>query len=155
MHKLRWVTAPHNEDELVEVLEESENEFKCVVSEGEANQRVELRDLEILAQPCDPDDKFKFVREQLKNSYERPEIKDLCDEAKKHWHPKDTLQSLALDIYLTRHGFVKKDDRERSREGLRRDLRKMRRANLTVFVDGFDCGCQPDDVAWPTLTGPH
>ena len=155
MHTLRWVTAPHNEDELIQVVEESEDKVVYVLSDGEGNERVELRDLEFLEQPCDPNDKFKNIHEQLKNSYDRPEIKDLYDEAKKHWHQKATLQSLALDIYLTRHGFVKKDDRERAREGLRRDLRKMRQAKLTVFVNGFDCGCEPEAVSWAMPTESH
>jgi hypothetical protein len=113
------------------------------VSDGAKNEPVGLRDLKWLDEPCDP--KFIKVQQQLKESYERPAIQELYKEAKQHWHPKATLQSLALDIYLTRHNYIKRDDRDRAREGLRRDLRMMRRSNLTVFVEGFDCGSGETD----------
>jgi hypothetical protein len=143
MHRLRWVTAPHNEEELVQLIEKKKNRIVYGVSDGAKNEPVGLRDLKWLDEPCDP--KFIKVQQQLKESYERPAIQELYKEAKQHWHPKATLQSLALDIYLTRHNYIKRDDRDRAREGLRRDLRMMRRSNLTVFVEGFDCGSGETD----------
>ena len=146
IHKLRWVTVAHNADQLVEVVKDTEEEFVCRVTDAKENERVFLMELEFLDGPsADPKDRFKHVREQLKESYDRPEIRDLYEEAKQHINSKSTLQSLALDIYLTRHGYIKKDDRDRAREGLRRDLREFRCQNLTVHVQGFDCGCAETD----------
>jgi hypothetical protein len=66
----------------------------------------------------------------------------LYEEAEKHWTPQATLQSLAVNIYLDRHGHVEEGDRARWRETLRRDLRFMRRANLSVTV--IDTGACKD-----------
>lgn len=131
MHQLRWVTLPAN-DNLVEEIEDPDSgKLSYIVTEAEFNERVEMIDIDEMSS-IDSD-----CARALKAALGHVD-RGLYQEAKKHWSQKATLQSLAVNIYLDRHGHIKENDREQWREKLRRDLREMRSVGLTV-VPEHDC----------------
>lgn len=136
MDQLRYVTIASNHDNY-EVVEDSPDKFECVVTEPEPSDTVEMM------QEPELDDTHPLAeaaREYYRHLRQDEYLGCLCEEAEKHWTPQATLQSLAVNIYLDRHGHIEEGDRTRWRETLRRDLRFMRRANLSVTaLDKREC----------------
>lgn len=119
MYQLRCVTTPLNGVEIVDY-----EPLTCVVTEAEANKPVEMLNIDELSKI---DRELAYALRSALGPFHR----EIFQEAEKHWCEKSTLQSLAVNIYMDRHGHLKEDKRERWREKLKRDLRIMRQANLT------------------------